>query len=138
MPTPTAVTIKGDRLVVMTIGEFFVNPQWPAAVKARVAASIRGRDRRRGRCDASVKVIVCDTKADPSEAQRCAQRAVDQHVVAVVGMSALDSDVIWPVLEAAGGIPVIGPPVNTERDATSPVAFPLASGIVGMFSASMP
>ena len=77
---------------------------------------------------------MCDTKADPSEAQRCAQRAVDQHVVAVVGMSALDSDAIWPVLEAAG-IPVIGSHVNTDRDATSPVAFPLAAGIVGMFSA---
>ena len=131
----TAVTVKGDRLVVMTIGEFFANPQWPAAVEAHVAALNRAG----GIEDAAgathlVKVIVCDTKADPSEAQRCAQRAVDQHVVAVVGMSALDSDAIWPVLEAAG-IPVIGSHVNTERDATSPVAFPLAAGIVGMFSA---
>ena len=131
----TAVTVKGDRLVVMTIGEFFANPQWPAAVEARVAALNRaGGIEDAAGATHQVKVIVCDTKADPSEAQRCAQRAVDQRVVAVVGMSTLDSDVIWPVLEAAG-IPVIGSRVNTDRDATSPVAFPLAAGIVGMFSA---
>ena len=79
-------------------------------------------------------MIVCDTEADPVQTQQCAQRAVDDRVVAVVGMSVLDSDPVWPLLEAAG-IPVIGSRINTDRDVSSPVAFPLGSGIVGTFSA---
>ena len=125
----------GAPIAVMTMGEFFANPQWPVAVKARFA----DLNRAGGIQDAAgtrhkVKVIVCDTEADPVQTQQCAQRAVDDRVVAVVGMSVLDSDAVWPLLEAAG-IPVIGSRVNTDRDVSSPVAFPLGSGIVGTFSA---
>jgi hypothetical protein len=128
---------SGAAIPVMTLGEFFANPQWPDAVKARVAVVNRAG----GVEDSSgvrhrVEVIVCDTRADPVRARRCAERGVERHVVAVVGMSTLDTDAVWPTLEAAG-IPVIGSRINTERDVTSPVAFPLGSGIVGLF-ASMP
>jgi hypothetical protein len=119
----------------MTMGEFLSNPEWRFAVKARFAAlNEAGGIEDSAGLHHRVEVIVCDTKADPVAARRCAQRAIDNRVVAVVGMSTLDSDAVWPLLEAAG-IPAIGSRADTDRDVTSPVAFPLGSGIVGMFSA---
>jgi ABC-type branched-subunit amino acid transport system substrate-binding protein len=124
----TGVTIK-----VATIGDFQANGadnrQWVDAVRARFnAANARG-----GLVDAyqqrhKVVVLVCNSASDPDQTTRCAQQAVEQHVMAVVGMSAVYGDRALPILEAAG-IAAIGVRVNTGVDATSSASFPLASGL---------
>jgi ABC-type branched-subunit amino acid transport system substrate-binding protein len=123
----------------MTIGDFAspgaINPEWVTAVQARFRAVNAGGglldvfDQRH-----KVVLSVCDTEVDPDQTARCAQRAVDRRVAAVVGMAAAYSDRAWPILEAAG-IPVIGPRVNGIGDATSPVSFPLAAGLPGQLAA---
>jgi ABC-type branched-subunit amino acid transport system substrate-binding protein len=125
---PQEGTIK-----VATIGDFEAsgtdNSEWAAAVRARFdAANARGGlvdDHHRHR---KVDVFVCNTASDPQQTARCAHQAVDRHVVAVIGMSAVYSDRALPVLEAAH-IPAIGVRLNNTADASSPASFPLAPGL---------
>ena len=122
------VTIK-----VATIGDFQANgaenQEWVDAVRARFdAANARG-----GLVDAhqqrhKVEVVVCNSASDPDQTTRCAEQAVDEHVMAVVGMSAVYAERALPILEAAG-IAAIGVRVSTGADATSSASFPLGSGL---------
>jgi ABC-type branched-subunit amino acid transport system substrate-binding protein len=122
----------GATIMVATLGDFDVNGvdnrQWADAVRARFnAANARG-----GLADAFgrrhlVVVIECNTASDPEQTAGCARQAVDQHVTAVVGMSAVYGDRALPILDAAG-IPALGVRVNTGADGTSSASFPLASG----------
>lgn len=75
----------------------------PAALRAGVAG-VNGRGGLNGH---RVEVVVCNDKAEPSEAGRCARRMVDEKVVALVGGSSLHDAVIQPIL-AEAGIPIIG------------------------------
>jgi branched-chain amino acid transport system substrate-binding protein len=121
-------------VTVMTIGDFTGQRVWPGAVQARLSrVSSRGLPDGAGNRH-RVNVLVCDTRLDPARADACARQAVGRRVAAVVGMSTVDSYRVWPILEGAG-IPVIGPRVNSEADVTSPVSFPLTSGIVGTLTA---
>jgi ABC-type branched-subunit amino acid transport system substrate-binding protein len=125
----------GTPVRVMTMGDFGQNPEWPAAVRAR----FRAIDKKGGIRDAAgtrheVQVLECNTKFDADATSACAARAVSQRVAAVVGMSVANGRLAWPALEAAG-IPVVGARINTESDVTSPVSFPIGSGVVGVFTA---
>jgi ABC-type branched-subunit amino acid transport system substrate-binding protein len=132
----TGAPRTGAPVTVMTMGDFETagsnNFVWAQAAQARFAdingsggvRDVRGRRHR-------VKVIVCDTQLDPSRAARCARRAVEQKVAAIVGLSVIDSDQVWPVLEPAG-IAGIGTRINSVSDATSAVSFPLAAGLPGV------
>ena len=134
-PDARGTTSDGARVAVMTLGDFDSHPEWSGAVSARV----QRLNEHGGVVDAdgarhTVLVITCNTKLDPKLAETCARRAVERGVVAVVGMGTVDSDRVWPILESAG-IPVIGTRITTDQDVTSGVSFPIASGIVGTFSA---
>jgi ABC-type branched-subunit amino acid transport system substrate-binding protein len=127
-----AATVAGAPIKVATIGDFqgngADNRQWVDAVRARFKVvnangGLVDAHRRRHK----VVVVVCNTASDPEQTSRCAQQAVDQHVVAVVGMSVVYGDRALPILEAAG-IAAIGVRVNTGADASSSASFPLASG----------
>jgi ABC-type branched-subunit amino acid transport system substrate-binding protein len=127
----TPVTANGIK--VATIGDFDAhgvdNTQWIDAVQARFdAANAHG-----GLIDATgqrhaVEVVACNAASDPDQTIRCAQQAVDQGVVAVVGLSAVYGDRALPILGAAR-IPAFGVRVNAQLDAAQPAAFPLASGL---------
>lgn len=132
--TASAHTSKGAPVSVMTMGDFKNNREWPGAVNARFK-KVNGKG---GIKDTTgvrhkVKVIVCDTKFDVAQTEGCAHRAVEQGVVAVIGMASINSDRVWPVLEAAG-IPVVGSRINMALDGQSKVSFPLGSGVVGVFT----
>jgi branched-chain amino acid transport system substrate-binding protein len=137
---PQQKKFTGDPITVMTFGEFDVaataskNPEWPGAVKARAQAINKAG----GLEDASgathqVKVLECNTGLDPNKARACAQEAVDEGVVAVLGANTLYGDQTFPLLEAAG-IASIGTFIGAPIDAASPVSFPLSSGLPGVFT----
>jgi branched-chain amino acid transport system substrate-binding protein len=139
-PIPEArAQARSKPIRVMTIGDFETrsaeNAVWPLAVRARLTAAnlrggVTGADGRRHR----VIVRACNSAFDPARAAECARRAVRERVAAVLGLTSVDSAVVWPVLEAAG-IPVIGSRINTVVDGTSPVSFPLGCGLPGVFRA---
>jgi ABC-type branched-subunit amino acid transport system substrate-binding protein len=73
-----------------------------------------------------VVVIGCDDQSDPNVGAKCAQQAVQEHVVALLGVFTLVADSIWPIINAAG-IPSIGLVQYAAADMTSPNAWPLTA-----------
>ncbi len=137
------VTAKftGDPLKVGTMGEFDVpsagtsNPEWPGAVQARAKAINKAG----GLKDASGKthqlqVIVCNSALDPNKATQCANDAVAQKVVAVIGINSSEAPQMMPILDAAG-IPVIAPVVVDPSETTTKNSFPITAGVPGAFVA---
>lgn len=130
----------GEPVTVMTYGEFDVpatgtsDPEWPGAVKARAKAiNESGGLKDAGGDTHKVEVLVCNTGLDPNKASACAQEAVDAGVVAVVGANTTYGAQALPVLEGAG-IASIGTFIGGPTDASSPVSFPLTSGLPGVFT----
>ena len=120
--------LTGDPVKVITIGEFsegIALPEIPEGVEA--AAESINRD---GGIDGGpVEVIVCDTLNDPNTAAECGRQAVDEGVVAAVGVLSVHSDQFYPLL-AENEIPVVGNVPAGVEDFTSPVSFPISGGIV--------
>jgi branched-chain amino acid transport system substrate-binding protein len=129
--TPLA-GLTGEPITVMTIGNWTqpaigtANPEFPAGAQAAAAAvnAAGGIDGR------PIDVIVCSDELSADTARQCARDAVEQGVVAVVGLQTTNETTILPILEAAG-IPAIGVSPFTEIGLTSPVSFPDTSGFVG-------
>jgi ABC-type branched-subunit amino acid transport system substrate-binding protein len=71
-----------------------------------------------------VQVIGCDDQSDPNVGAKCAQQAVREHVVALLGEYTLVAPSIWPIIERAG-IPSIGLVQYASQDMVSPNAWPL-------------
>ena len=129
-----AANFTGDPIKVGTMGEFDVpsagtsNPEWPGAVQARAKAINKAG----GLKDASGKthqlqVIVCNSALDPNKATQCANDAVAQKVVAVIGINSSEAPQMMPIL-AAAGIPVIAPVVVDPSETTSKNSFPITAG----------
>jgi ABC-type branched-subunit amino acid transport system substrate-binding protein len=72
-----------------------------------------------------IDVIGCDDQSDPNVGVKCAQQAVSEHVVAIVGEFSEAADSIWPIINAAG-IPSIGLVQLVAEDQTSPNAWPVS------------
>ncbi len=117
---------------VMTIGNWTQpllgtsNPEFPAGAEAAAAAvnaagGINGRP---------IQVIVCSDELTPDVARQCARDAVEQKVVAVVGLQTVNETTILPILESAG-IPAVGVYPFTEVGLSSPASFPDVSGFIG-------
>jgi ABC-type branched-subunit amino acid transport system substrate-binding protein len=75
-----------------------------------------------------VKVLVCDTNNDPNTAAECGRQAVDEGVVALVGVLTPHSAGFMPLMEE-NQIPSIGVVVAGATDFTSPAAFPITGGL---------
>lgn len=97
-----------------------VPPAVQAAVKAvNDAGGVKGRQ---------LKLIECNNNLDAAQSMSCAQKAVDDDVVALVGQTDLSSADTLPILEAAG-IPSVGLySYNVPYDAESPASYPLNGG----------
>ncbi|MXM68070.1 ABC transporter substrate-binding protein [Streptomyces sp. HUCO-GS316] len=74
-----------------------------------------------------LKVLTCNDHNDSVEAAKCARRAVDEQVVAVVGSYSQYSDSFLSPLEGAG-IPYIGGYGVTNAEFTSPLSYPVNGG----------
>ncbi|MBA4863384.1 ABC transporter substrate-binding protein [Streptomyces sp. PSKA54] len=81
-----------------------------------------------------LKVITCNEKGDPDEAENCAQKAVSEGVVAVVGSYSLAGDRYMPILEKAG-IPYIGGTGVSAAEFSNPLSFPVNGGTPVVFTA---
>ena len=71
-----------------------------------------------------VQVTVCNDQGNPNLARQCAQQAVSDHDVAVLGSYSQQGPTILPILEAAH-IAYVGATAQSPTDGTSPVSFPL-------------
>ncbi|MBC2865016.1 ABC transporter substrate-binding protein [Streptomyces mexicanus] len=92
-----------------------------AVDEVNAAGGINGR---------KLELETCDEKYDPNEAVRCAQRAVQEHAVAVVGSLSAFGAQVMPVLQSAK-IPSIGADALTPADARSPMNYLIDSGVPG-------
>ncbi|GAA4043444.1 ABC transporter substrate-binding protein [Streptomyces shaanxiensis] len=79
---------------------------------------INGRD---------LKVLTCNDHNDSVAAAKCADRAVEENVVAVIGSYSQYGDTFLPSLESAG-IPYIGGYGVTNAEFTSPLSYPVNGG----------
>ncbi len=124
--------LDGEPIKVMTIGNWTqpqlgtANPEFPAGAQAAAAAAnadggIDGRP---------IEVIACSDELNTDTARQCARDAVEQGVVAIVGLQTTNEVAILPILESAG-IPAVGVYPFTNVSLTSPVSFPDVSGFVG-------
>ncbi|MFF4352107.1 ABC transporter substrate-binding protein [Streptomyces sp. NPDC001530] len=74
-----------------------------------------------------LKVLTCNDHNDYVDAAKCAQRAVDEDVVAVVGSYSQHGRTFLAPLESAG-IPYIGGYGVTDDEFTSPLSYPINGG----------
>lgn len=74
-----------------------------------------------------LRVLNCNDRNDSVAAAKCAERAVDENVVAVVGSYSQYGDSFFPTLESAG-IPYIGGYGVTASEFTSPLSYPVNGG----------
>ncbi|TYL55492.1 ABC transporter substrate-binding protein [Nocardioides sp. BGMRC 2183] len=117
---------------IMSIGSFessvFSTPQVASALQARISAmnADGGIDGRK------IELTICNDKFDPNEATACAQRAVTEGYVAVVGGASPFSPQFLPVLEK-GEIPLVaGSASSGAPELQSPISFPINAGAPGM------
>ena len=124
-------------IVIAALGPFFdantgtASSEWPAAVKARVKAANKAKALGP---DVTLKVFECDTGLDPNDTETCAREAIDEGAVASVGFNGTTGANLLPILEGAG-IPAIGTVPVSPNETTSPISFPLTSGVPGAFEA---
>lgn len=117
---------------IMSIGSFespvFSTPQIETALRAKIAVinadgGIDGRD---------VELEVCNDKFDPNEAVSCAQRAVADGFVAVVGGASAFAPQFLPILEAAK-LPLVGGSASSGApELQSKISYPVNAGAPGM------
>jgi ABC-type branched-subunit amino acid transport system substrate-binding protein len=74
-----------------------------------------------------LKVLTCNDHNDSVSAAKCADRAVEENVVAVIGSYSQYGDTFLPSLEGAG-IPYIGGYGVTYAEFTSPLSYPVNGG----------
>ncbi|MFJ8633971.1 ABC transporter substrate-binding protein [Streptomyces sp. NPDC093568] len=74
-----------------------------------------------------LKVLTCNDRNDSVAAAKCADRAVEENVVAVIGSYSQYGETFLPSLEGAG-IPYIGGYGVTKAEFTSPLSYPVNGG----------
>lgn len=123
----TAAKTTGDPVEVMVIYEKsagVANPEIPDGAKAAAKAL----NKKTGVGGRPVKVLVCDTNNDPNTAADCGRQAVDQGVVALIGVLTPHSTGFMSLMEQSK-IPSIGVIAAGFADFTSPAAFPITGGL---------
>jgi len=123
----TAAKPTGDPVKVMVIYEKSAglpNPEIPDGAKAAAKAL----NKKNGVGGSPVKVLVCDTNNDPNTAAECGRTAVDEGVVALIGVLTPHSAGFMPLMEE-NKIPSIGVVAAGASDFTSPAAFPISGGL---------
>ncbi|MEU2333533.1 ABC transporter substrate-binding protein [Streptomyces sp. NPDC006654] len=94
---------------------------------AMASAVVRWLNSRGGLGGHQLKLLTCNDHNTSVGAANCAQRAVDENVVAVVGSYSQFGDSYFPPLEGAA-IPYIGGYGASNEEFTSPVSYPVNGG----------
>lgn len=82
-----------------------------------------------------IVIETCNDSLDPNKALQCAQKAVDDKVVALVGGIEEFSAQMWPTLQKAN-IPWVASIVINGDQGTNALSFPLSGGIPSAFNES--
>jgi ABC-type branched-subunit amino acid transport system substrate-binding protein len=119
---PTGPPVKV--MVIYEKSAGVASPEIPDGVRAAAKAL----NKKNGINGSPVQVLVCDTNNDPNVAAECGRKAVDQKVVALVGVLTPHSASFMPLMEQ-NKIPSIGVVAAGASDFTSPAAFPISGGL---------
>lgn len=122
----TASAASGGDIKVMVIAPFTLPVQPSKANYDAVRIQAALQNAKGGINGHKIDVIGCDDQSDPNVGAQCAQQAVREHVVALLGVFTLVGASIWPIINAAG-IPEIGLVQYGAGDMTSPNAWPLTA-----------
>lgn len=123
-PVPVALINQED----VDLGSFPEVRQGAEAAVAFINAELGGVGGR------AIELTSCKANFTPEKSQKCAQQAVQNKSVAVLGGLDIMSGAAVPVLEAAG-VPYIGGiPVNLD-EMRSPISFQFSGGSPGAFVA---
>jgi ABC-type branched-subunit amino acid transport system substrate-binding protein len=122
--TPSAGDIK-----IMVIAPFTLSVGPAKANYDAVRIQADDQNAKGGINGHKIDVIGCDDQSDPNVMAKCAQQAVSDHVVALVGEYSLVSNVLWPIITPAG-IPSIGMIQFVAADQTAAGAYPINPPVV--------
>ncbi|NUR40644.1 MAG: ABC transporter substrate-binding protein [Streptomyces sp.] len=118
----------GDEPIkIMTWAPMDTNATNKPGMPALAQAYARWINSRGGINGHKLAILVCNDRNDTVTAAKCAQRAVDEGVVAVVGSYSQHGDAFFPTLESAD-IPYIGGYGITNSEFESPLSFPVNGG----------
>jgi ABC-type branched-subunit amino acid transport system substrate-binding protein len=124
---PAAAKPTGDPIKVMVIYEKSAGVATPEIPDGAIAAA-EAFNKKDGIGGSPVEVLECDTNNDPNTAAECGRQAVDEGVVALIGVLTPHSGSFMPLMEE-NKIPSIGVVAAGASDFTSPAAFPITGGL---------
>ncbi|MEU6538033.1 ABC transporter substrate-binding protein [Streptomyces sp. NPDC047000] len=116
-----------DSITVMTWAPENTDATNKPGMPALATAYARWLNAHGGLGGRKLKVLTCNDHNHAVDAAKCARRAVNENVVAVVGSYSQYSDSFLPPLEGAG-IPYVGGYGVTNGEFTSPVSYPVNGG----------
>ncbi|MBG0857113.1 ABC transporter substrate-binding protein [Streptomyces spinoverrucosus] len=132
--TTESSALKGTPVKVMVWNPEDTQGSAQPGVRATAQAYEKWINANGGIKGAPLKVLTCNEKNDPAEAEKCAQQAVAEKVVAVVGSYSLAGDRYMPILQKAG-IPYIGGTGVSAAEFSNPLSFPVNGGTPTVFAA---
>jgi ABC-type branched-subunit amino acid transport system substrate-binding protein len=101
---------------------------------AAVQAAAKQINRQGGLKGHSIQVITCNDQGSPNSAAQCADQAVSDGVLAVVGTFSTFSNDLYPAL-ARAGIVDLGETPLTAADFSNPLSYPIQAGTIVQFTA---
>ncbi|MFJ3761622.1 ABC transporter substrate-binding protein [Streptomyces sp. NPDC090080] len=117
----------GDEIKVMTWAPQKTSATNKPGMPAMASAIVRWVNSQGGVNGRKLKLVTCNDHNSSVGAANCAQRAVDQNAVAVVGSYSQFGDSYFAPLEGAA-IPYIGGYGASNEEFTSPVSYPVNGG----------
>jgi ABC-type branched-subunit amino acid transport system substrate-binding protein len=130
-PSTTAVPLQGAPVHAVEINDASdTNPFTDVSVG--VKAAVQAVNASGGINGHALDVTICTTQGNTDIGAQCARQAVaDPNVVAVVGEWSMAGNSVNPILQAAG-MANLGLFQQATSDYSSPIAFPITSGTVGI------
>ena len=124
---PAAAKPSGDPVKVMVIHEASTGVASPEIPDGAIAAA-EALNKKNGVGGSPVEVLVCDTNNDPNTAAECGRQAIEEGVIALIGVLTPHSASFMSLMEESQ-IPSIGVVAAGAADFTSPAAFPVTGGL---------
>ncbi|MEV7982069.1 ABC transporter substrate-binding protein [Streptomyces sp. NPDC086519] len=124
---PGMSTSTDDTIKVMTWAPQETSATNKPGMPAMASAYVKWINSEGGVNGRKLKLVTCNDHNSSVGAAACAQRAVDEDVVAVVGSYSQFGDSYFPALEGAA-IPYIGGYGASNQEFTSPVSYPVNGG----------
>lgn len=132
--TASAPSLKGAPVKVMVWAPEDSQFDNLPGVRLTAEAYANWINKRGGINGGPLTVVTCNEMNDPDQAEKCAQEAVSDHVVAVVGSYSLAGDRYMPILQKAG-IPYLGGTGVSAAEFSNPLSFPVNGGTPAVFAA---